>query len=988
MSADMSETGAASPAAIPFAENLRKTGGETGRLIADHDWSRTSIGSIDAWPQSLRTALTLLLASPVPIVMLWNDDGIMLYNDAYSVFAGGRHPQLLGSKVREGWPEVADFNDNVMKVGLAGKTLAYRDQELTLHRYGRPEQVWMNLDYSPVQDESGRPAGVVAIVVETTQRVLGERARREADIRRDALIRLTDDIRGLDTPDDIAFAAARVLGEIFDVSRAGYGLIDPVAETITIARDWNAPGITTLAGVLHFRDYGSYIEDLKQGRTVVFADAEIDPRTRDTADALKAISAQSVVNMPVSEQGAMVALLYLNHATAREWSPEDLALIKEVAQRTRTATERARVTVELRELNDRLEEKVAIQLQERDRLWSLSQDPFLIADTAGTWLRASPAWTDILGWTEDELVGRTSEWMEHPDDRDRTRHEIDDLAHGSTSFRFVNRFRDREGAYHTFSWTAVEENGLLYCVARDITIDQEREQELNDSQDFARLALGAIGGVGVWTFDVASDRFFFDEGIARVYALNPEDGAGGLKRADFLANVHPDDKDALRATMAGGLVSAGGIELEYRIVHPDGSVRWVLSRGNTYFDETGQPVRRTGVGVDMTDKRRLEEQLRQSQKMEAVGQLTGGIAHDFNNMLAVVMGSLDLLNRRIGGEEVRAKHYVAQALEGAKRAANLTQRLLAFSRQQPLRPETINVNRLVSGMSDLLVHSLGGAIQLETVLAAGVWGIHADPNQLENVLLNLGVNARDAMPDGGRLTIETQNAHLDARYVASEMGVTTGQYVMIAVSDTGSGMSPEIIARAFDPFFTTKEVGKGTGLGLSQVYGFVKQSGGHIKIYSEIGQGTTIKVYLPRLAGGDATDPQWDGPAEILPGDLREVVLVVDDEPAVRQFSTDALEELGYRVLEADSAVAALALLDAHPDVSLLFTDIVMPETNGKKLADMVRTRRPDIRVLFTTGYTRNAVVHNGIVDAGVELIGKPFTIDELAARVREVLDR
>ena len=378
-----------------------------------------------------------------------------------------------------------------------------------------------------------------------------------------------------------------------------------------------------------------------------------------------------------------------------------------------------------------------------------------------------------------------------------------------------------------------------------------------------------------------------------------------------------------------------------------------------------------------------EAALRQSQKMEAVGQLTGGIAHDFNNMLAVVMGSLDLLGRRL--DDPRAKRLVDAALDASRRAANLTQRLLAFSRQTPLRPQVFDPNRLVSGMSDLLKHALGADIRLETVLAGGVWRTEADPNQLESVILNLGVNARDAMPNGGKLTIETQNAHLDSRYSSSHIGVPKGQYVLIAVSDTGTGMTGDVLAKAFDPFFTTKDPGKGTGLGLSQVYGFVKQSGGHIKIYSEPGDGTTVKIYLPRVDRETEEDLAADG--DLALGDRQEVILVVDDEPAVRQFSVEALNELGYRVLEADSAANALPILAAHPEIALLFTDIVMPDTNGRGLAEAALKLRPELKVLYTTGYTRNAVVHNGVVDKGVELIGKPFTVDELAARVRDVLD-
>jgi CheY-like chemotaxis protein len=373
--------------------------------------------------------------------------------------------------------------------------------------------------------------------------------------------------------------------------------------------------------------------------------------------------------------------------------------------------------------------------------------------------------------------------------------------------------------------------------------------------------------------------------------------------------------------------------------------------------------------------------------MEAIGQLTGGIAHDFNNMLAVVIGSLELLDRRIADPTPSVRRYIDSAMDGARRSASLTQRLLAFSRQQPLQPEPIDANRLVAETSEILRHTIGGNIRLETVLAGGLWRVHADPNQLASVLLNLAVNARDAMPDGGRLTIETQNAHLDENYALANFGVAVGQYVMIAVTDTGFGMAPEVIAKAFDPFFTTKEVGKGTGLGLSQVYGFIKQSSGHVKIYSEPGQGTTVKVYLPRLFSS-ADEPEAPKQPAASSDSLGEVVLVVEDEPSMRQFSVDALQTLGYRVLEADGAAAALALLDAHPEIALLFTDIIMPDVNGRQLADEACRRRPDLRVLFTTGYTRNAVVHNGVVDPGVDLIGKPFSIDQLAEKVRAVLDR
>lgn len=384
-------------------------------------------------------------------------------------------------------------------------------------------------------------------------------------------------------------------------------------------------------------------------------------------------------------------------------------------------------------------------------------------------------------------------------------------------------------------------------------------------------------------------------------------------------------------------------------------------------------------------REKVEDALRQSQKMEAVGQLTGGIAHDFNNMLAVIIGALELLKRRSSRGETNLNELADAALEGAQRAASLTQRLLAFSRQQALRPEPVDVNKLVASLSDLLRRTIGENIRIETVLGAGMWRTSVDPHQLENALLNLAVNSRDAMPNGGRLTIETANSHLDDRY-AREAGVTAGQYVMLAVTDTGTGMKPEVVAKAFDPFFTTKGVGKGTGLGLSQVYGFVRQSGGHVKIYSEAGQGTSIKIYLPRFVGEMST-PAATANDAVLHEDDGTCILVVEDEASVRSFAVEALKEIGYRVREASDAATGLALLKQHPEISVLFTDVVMPDANGRELAEQALKLRPGLKVLYTTGYTKNAVVHNGVLDHGVHLLSKPFTIEQLSVALRTVQD-
>ncbi|MGE3934312.1 MAG: response regulator [Rhodospirillaceae bacterium] len=389
------------------------------------------------------------------------------------------------------------------------------------------------------------------------------------------------------------------------------------------------------------------------------------------------------------------------------------------------------------------------------------------------------------------------------------------------------------------------------------------------------------------------------------------------------------------------------------------------------------------------ERGKVEEALRQAQKMETIGQLTGGVAHDFNNLLTIIMGSFERIRRGLarGRDPSEMQRAIDNGMQGVQRAAALTRSLLAFSRRQPLDPRPVDVNRLVAGMSDMLRRTLGEQVAIETVVAGGLWRTHVDPNQLENAILNLAVNARDAMPAGGKLTIETANAYLDERYAGSVADVEAGQYVQVCVTDTGTGMDREVLAKAFDPFFTTKSIGQGTGLGLSQVYGFVRQSGGHVRIYSEVGEGTAVKIYLPRLIGEEAALADDAAPA-LAHGAPHERILVVEDEDGVRERSVEILAELGYGVLQAADGREALAVLEREAGVALLFTDVGLPGgMNGRQLADQACAGRPGLKVLFTTGYARNAIVHDGRLDPGVRLITKPYTAEELAAAVRAALD-
>ncbi len=692
-------------------------------------------------------------------------------------------------------------------------------------------------------------------------------ARRIGESRRLALVELGDRVRDLDEPADLAFAAAEIMGRTLGVSRAGYGTVDLAAETITIERDWNAPGIRTLEGVLHFRDYGTYIEDLKRGDLVTFADARLDPRTAATAAALEAISARAVLNLPVTEPNGLVALLFLNDAAARDWTDDEVAFLREVADRTQSAVQRRRAERDLRQLAASLEHQVEERTRERDRLWETSEDLLAIMGYEGELFRISPSWVRRLGHDETTLL--TTSFMEfvHPDDKARVAETIRTMRETGETTRYENRFVRADGSWCWIAWVLVPEadHRLVNAVGRDVTAEKAS------------------------------------------------------------AESHA----------------------------------------------------------------RLEEQLRQSQKMEAVGQLTGGLAHDFNNLLTGIAGSLDLLSKRVAQGRINdLERYIIAALGAAKRAAALTHRLLAFSRRQTLDPKPTDVHKLVIGMAELIRRTVGPEITVETVDMAGLWSALVDQSQLENALLNLCINARDAMPDGGRIMIETANRWMDDR-TARERDLPPGQYLSLCVSDNGTGMPADVVARAFDPFFTTKPLGQGTGLGLSMIYGFARQSGGQVRIYSEVGEGSMVCIYLPRHYGegdivGDEAGTERDLPRAI----DGETVLVVDDEPTVRMLVADVLFDLGYAAIECEDGSSGLKVLQGNGRVDLLITDVGLPGgMNGRQVADAARVLRPDLKVLFITGYAENAVVGNGHLDPGMAILTKPFNMDDLASRIRGLIE-
>ena len=539
-----------------------------------------------------------------------------------------------------------------------------------------------------------------------------------------------------------------------------------------------------------------------------------------------------------------------------------------------------------------------------------------------------------------------------------------------------------------------DEDGNLFGFAkitRDITERKAAEEALRQSEEQFRLLVQGVTDYAIFMLDPTGHVTNWNSGAQRMKGY----AAAEIIGQHFSRFYTDEDRAAdvpLRALQTAE--REGRFETEGWRVRKDGSHFWASVVIDAIHDENGKLIGFGKVTRDITERRQTQkaleearEALFQAQKMEAVGQLTGGVAHDFNNLLQAISGSLEVVERRLAAGRTDVGQHVAAARTAMDRATALTQRLLAFARRQPLKPEYTNLNTLVPEMRDLIQKSVGEAVQVELRLAQELWPIWADANQVESALLNLAINARDAMPNGGRLTVETSNTHLDAAYVGSEPGVQPGDYVMLAVTDTGTGMSPDVLTRAFEPFFTTKPVGQGTGLGLSQLYGFVQQSGGHVRIESEVGRGTSVKLYLPRHHGAEETRAVVDAspePPPQAPGP--GTILVVEDEAIVRMLLVDGLEEQGYTVLEAEDGNAALDIVASSERIDLLATDVGLPGINGRQLAEMARSQRPDLKVLFLTGYAYEAALEKEVLRPNTQLLGKPVAIEVFCAKVHGML--
>ncbi len=786
--------------------------GEVRALARQLDWSATPLGPPAGWSPAVRTAVLWMFDTPVPVCLWTGPDYALVYNDAYRRILTAKHPASLGQPGSVVWAEIWEqLKPQFDQVRGGGEPLYFEDARFEMARLagGGVEHAWFSYSLSALRDEDGAISAVLNISPETSARVMADEA--------------------------------------------------------------------------------------------------------------------------------------------------------------------------LRQLNADLERQVIERSSERGMTWQISPFMLSVIDLAtGQFVRVNPAWTTVLGYSAEEFIGRHYSEFVHPDDLDISAEGFAALKGGNPVLDFANRYRTNAGDYRWLSWVAVPEEGKLYSTTRDVTAEKA----------------AAAQQERMWTF--GADMLARADYTGMMSAVNPAwTRVLGFSQEQLLSRpytdfMHPDDAgvtvDALQAMGSTNaptrfenriLTTAGDFKpIDWTVVpEPDGQNFIAIGRDRSEDKAREQELLET------------QEALRQSQKMEAVGQLTGGIAHDFNNLLAGITGSLELMQKRMGEQGVTGfDRYLGIAQQSAQRAAALTQRLLAFSRRQTLDPRPVDVNRLIAGVEDLFRRSVGPDIEIAVVGAVGLWPTRIDAPQLENALLNLVLNARDAMPDGGRITIETANKWIDERS-AKERDLAPGQYISVCVTDNGAGMTPEVIQRAFDPFFTTKPLGQGTGLGLSMIHGFVRQSGGQVRIYSEVGQGTTMCLYLKRFAGELEADeqPQEDDALEQGHG---ETVLVIDDEASIRMLIGDVLGEAGYRVLEAEDGPSGLKILNSDARIDLLITDVGLPNGfNGRQVADAARQTRPDLKVLFVTGYADNAVIGNGHLDPGMQVITKPFPMAALAQRVRDIIE-
>jgi len=831
-------------------------------LIARTDWNRSPLGSADTWPQSLRTAVDIVIHSPMPMLLLWGPQLTQIYNNGFAVLAGNKHPHAFGQPAHQIWPELRDFTDPIYSAVLQGQVRTYSERRFTLQRDGKDSDFWLDLTYSPIRDESAQVAGILVTAIETNERrrialELKQRSEESLKAQKQTEERL-----------QLALAATDAVG----------------------TWDWDIGQDRFIADAHFAQSHG------------------VDP----------AMASQ----LPISE--------YLQGV-----HPEDRALIARSIKHCIThGTEYA----------------------EEYRL--------LQADGEVRWVFAR-------GRCYKDHHGRPMRFLGAALDLTERKHTEQALRQSQTELQLIinampilisyvdheERFRLNNAAY--LDWYGLTPQELYGRTIREV---------IGEEAYFLRAPYIAEALAGrPCSFSLYTPH---RDGSQRHALMNylPRHGADGAVNGFYIFVIDETERK----------------KTEEALRNLNETLEERVSARTEQLAQANQRLQN-----EMFERERAEDALRHAQKMEAVGQLTGGIAHDFNNMLTGIIGSLDLMQRYIAsGRADEIGRFTDAAVSSANRAAALTHRLLAFSRRQSLDRKTLDVNELIHSLEDLIRRTKGDPIELRLRLADNVWPVSTDVSQLENALLNLVINARDAMPDGGELLIETANVYLDGNDITTLEPVKAGDYLMLAVSDNGTGMTPSVRSKAFDPFFTTKPIGQGTGLGLSMIYGFAQQSGGHVSLDSLPGQGTCVRLYLPRLYALEPERPVIEtvtGAPAVATG---ETVVVVEDDPAVRMLVMDLLKELGYRAHEAEDAKGALPLLESDLRVDLLVTDVGLPGMNGRQMAEIARQHRPGLKVLFMTGYAQKAAERQGFLEDGMDMVAKPFSIEQLAGKIRTMLSQ
>ncbi|HSQ98612.1 MAG TPA: PAS domain-containing protein [Sphingomicrobium sp.] len=1029
----------ASPRTGPPPETNSGTAGETdilleldmARLIADADWSHSPLGPPETWPPSLRNAVGLLLPAAAQIVLFWGPEFVAIYNDAYAPTIGDKHPRALGRPACENWSELwDDLRPLLQSVRDTGRTVVAKDRPFYIERHGYPETVYFDISYSAVTDENGTVAGVLCIVNETTEQVLAHQALRESEerlrlavdnaeigfwdvqeghgeltwppatkamfgISPDVPVSMDDFYAGVH-PEDLpsvaeAYGAAAdpARRALYDVEYRTIGKEDKVVRWVAAKGrgifDGDGPDARCL------RVIGTAI-DITSRKSAEEALRESDARLRAALEASEAGTFRwDIRTNELDWDEALDKLFGLAPGITARSLDQFIALVHPEQQAAvigaceRCARSGADFEMEFR-----------VVRPDGTVRW--------IYDRGKTFLGSDGKPAYMTGACVDITERKQAEEEVHDERRNlEILNRIGSAIAGELDFdRLVQIVTDAAtelsgAAYGAFFYNITDEKGERYKLYSLSGADLEQAEKLGMPRITKLFEPTFSGTEIVRCDDVTKDP--------RYGTNSPNSGMpqGHLEIVSYLAVPVISRTGEVLGGLFFGHPEAGRFKQNHEnlVIGIAGQAATAMDNANLYRKaqhEIEQRVRaeqaltalnetlESRVAEEIAHRSRTEEALRHAQKMETVGQLSGGIAHDFNNLLQIIHGNLTLLQRALPAEEDKWQRSVRNALTGTERAAALTQRLLAFSRRQPLDPKPLDVNRMIAEMIELLHRTLGETIAIETRFSDALPSALVDGNQLENAILNLAINARDAMPRGGRLEISTTLAELDAAAAKLQPDASPGRYICITVRDTGEGMSPEVLSRAVEPFFSTKEVGQGTGLGLSMVYGFAKQSGGHLVLQSVEGEGTSVQMFVP--ASSQAAESRTRPEQVQLPSGKGERILLCEDDKDVRRFSRETLDELGYEVIEAADANSALDALRSIGRIDLLFTDIVLPVgRTGADLARAARELQPDLKVLFATGYARSALEERQDANSGIELLLKPFSVDDLATRLRKILD-